>query len=258
MKQILTVLLCLCALSASAVDMSHEETTVRTAYARLAYAVDIDNVFTAATHPDHSTSPSLRFTLSNFTVGRLSDIAQASFIDRFPVIDETGEEIIHTSVHTVNWSEGEGKDKKSTSMEALQVHWGPPSTPEGPNGTAHTSSVEQMIPILEKEWGVPGLRTYCLFTVTASLAGRSRTYQAVFFFDDSGHAAPLDQVVGQDGNNLEYFLTHPVFPSVLRDTKLAQQPAVSSFLVAGPKRASCKAQDACCDVQTLRCGIGGH
>jgi len=178
----LAALLCLCALSASAAEMSHEETTVRTAYARLAYAVNIDNVFRAATSgPDHSTPPGLRFTLSNLTVGRLSDIAEASFVSRFPVVDETGEEIIHTSVHTVNWSEGEGKANKSTSMEALQVNWGPPPTPEGPNGTVHTSSVKQMIPILEKEWAVPGLRTYCLFTVTAALAGRSRTYQAVFF-----------------------------------------------------------------------------
>jgi len=251
---------CLLCLSITAVaQMSHEEAVVRNTYAKLSYAVDIETAYRAAlTEPNITPTDlakvvaqqGLRFKLSGFTVGNLSDVLDSNFRVRFPQYDD-GQEVIHTTVQTENFGEG----KTTASMETLAVKWGPGATLTGA-GELSEYSVEKMIPILQSELGVSPLLRYCSFNVTASFAGRSRTYQAAFFFGEHGQVAPLDPIVGGDGNHLEYFSLHPVFPSVFLQTTVGANPAVRSFLTANQRSGpSCKSGDACCDAKTLQCGV---
>lgn len=256
------VLICAMLMPVSAVaQMTREETVVRTAYAKLAYAVDIETVYRATlTNPEITTvslakivaAQGLRFNLSDFAVGELSDILDANFRVRFPQYDD-GQEVIHTSVNTDNSNEAGA----TASMETITAKWGPGPTLTGA-GELSEYTVKQMIPILQNELGVSPLVRYCSFDVTVGLGGRTRTYQAAFFFGQDGKAAPLDPIVGGDGNNLEHFFLHRVFPSLLLQTKMTvgANPSVRDFLVANQKSGpSCKSGDACCDAETLQCGV---
>jgi hypothetical protein len=260
MRHLAVLCVMLASLSGALAQMTHEETVVRNTYAKLSYAVDLETAYRAAlTNPSITDAnlakvvmqQGLRFSLSGFTAGELSDVLDANFRIRFPQYDD-GQEVVHTGVNTDTFSDGGA----TVSMETLTVKWGPGPTLTGA-GELSEYTVKQMIPILQNELGVSPLVRYCSFNVTASLAGRSRTYQATFFFGKNGQAAPLDPVVGGDGNNLEHFFLHPVFPSLLLQTiTVGANPVVRNFLTANQKNGpSCKSGDACCDAETLQCGV---
>ncbi len=238
-------------------DMRHEETVVRTTYAKLSYAVELNTVYRVVLanpkiDPGEFTKQldlrGLRFQLSDFTFGNLADIAGAKYTDVLPPYDGNGQDLIHTSVATENYSEVGGA---TASMETATAEWGPP-----PNGRTPDWTAGQMIPVLEREIGVSQLLRYCSFTVTATLAGRSRTYKASFLFGRSGRAAAVDPVTGTDGNNLQYFSSHSVYPDVLLRTRMGEIPVIRSFLEANQRSGnSCKSGEACCDAETLLCGV---
>jgi len=241
--------------------MSHEETIVRTAYAKLSYAVDLETVYQAASHAndltdlaDRVSRQALKFQISNFTVGQISDIATENFMRRFPEHAGDGQGVIHTQLHKHNYTENGGP---AVSMETLGAKWGAPPSSRGATSVLMDYTVSEWIPILQAELGVPHLVSYCMYTVTVSFDGRSRTYPAAFFFDKDGNAAADDTVVGGDGNNLQYFLQHPVYPKVLlAPTVIAAKPAVRAYLAASQEnRPSCKSGDACCDTETMQCGV---
>jgi hypothetical protein len=164
--------------------------------------------------------------------------------------------VIHTSVETDRYGESAGVNRQArgvaASMETATAKWGP-----APIGRTPDWTVGQMIPELSREMGVSPPLRYCSFTVTVTFAGRSRTYKASFLFGQNGKVAPVDPVVGIDGNNLAYFLLHPVYPDVLlQGTRVSESPAIRSFLSVNQRSgASCKSGDACCDAETLQCGV---
>ncbi|MGD0271518.1 MAG: hypothetical protein ABSB14_20790 [Candidatus Sulfotelmatobacter sp.] len=256
-----------------AADMTHEEAVVRNTYAKLSYAVDINTAYrvllaNAAILPANTKSDGrlaeqqdnltrqliheirfqrLGFQLSDFTCGNLADIAGAKYTDVFPAYDGVSEDVIHTAVETEKYSEA----GRTTTMETVTAKWGPAGPGKTPDWT-----VAQMIPVAEQELGVAPLVSYCRFTVTASLQGRSRTYKAAFLFGPNGQAAPLDSVAGGDGNNLVYFFQHPVYPNIMLRTKIGDSPVTRNFLEANERSgAGCKSGDACCDAKTLQCGV---
>jgi hypothetical protein len=255
----------LCAMLASllgvtATAMTPEEAAVRNAYARLSYAVDIETVYrVTSANRDISSADlaqqvaqrGLSFKLSDFTVGNVSDIADANYLDHFSQYN-SGQEVIQTTLKTHNYIE----DGATTSMQAIEVKWGPGPTLHGTDDPLLNYTVKQAVPVIEEELHVPSVVRYCTYTVTASLEGRSRTYKAVFFFGSNNEVAPVDPTVGTTGNDLQYFILHPVFPNILLLTNVASLPAVHEFLAANQQTASsCKSGDACCDAETLRCGV---
>ncbi len=88
MRYLAVTCIMLVSISAAVAQMTHEETVVRTAYARLSFAVDLNTVFTAA-QANPNIDPAalliqieqkgLRFTLSEFSVGNLADIASQDY-----------------------------------------------------------------------------------------------------------------------------------------------------------------------------------
>ena len=241
---------------AMAVERTHEETVVRTAYAKLSYAVDLRTVFTsnpnstdAAELTQQIEVHGLRFWLSNFETGNLADILDARYPDVFGEY-ANGQDVIETSVTAEGYSDN-GAPAVTTEMATAQWATG--------HGVAPNLTVGQMMPAMEQESGIRPLRRYCTFTVTATLAGRSRTYKAAFFFAEDGQGAPsAAAMVHLGGGALKHFLLHPVYPSVFLSTPLASRSAVRSFIADTQRsESSCKAGtgDVCCDVDRLYCGV---
>jgi hypothetical protein len=248
-----------------AFETTPEEAVVRNTYAKLSYAVDLNTAYRIV-QVNPKISPvelasqvelqGLRFKLSDFTVGNLADVADAKYADAFPPYDGDRQDEIHTAVETDKYGESAGVNYQdrgvAASMETATAKWGP-----APIGKTPDWSVGQMIPELEREIGVSPLLRFCSFTVTVTLAGRSRTYRASFLFGQNGKVAPVDPVAGIDGNDLAYFLQHSVYPDVLlRGARMSESPAIRGFLDANQRSgASCKSGDACCDAETLQCGV---
>jgi hypothetical protein len=245
--------LLLLATFASAATPTHEETVVRTAYAKLAYAVDVNTVYSLAIanptiKPEELNreveARGLRFQLSNFKVGNLSDISNEKYdvLGQYP----DGQDIIQTS--TVERVE----IGAPTSMEVASAKW-----EEGPSSTAPDMTVREMMPAMQSESGIKSLLVrYCTYTVTATLAGRSRTYDASFLFAADGEVVTGDVVAAIGGGPLLHFISHPVYPTVLLKGALAKTPAVRNFLEAGQRpESTCVNGEVCCDTAALRCGV---
>jgi hypothetical protein len=241
--------------AAMAGEMTREETVVRTAYAKLSYAVDLHTVFTsnpvstdAAELNQQVETHGLRFWLGNFETGNLADALDARYADMFGEYGN-GQDVIETSVIAEGYSENGAP--VTTEMATAQWATG--------HGVAPNLTVGQMMPAMEQESGIRPLRRYCTFTVTATLAGRSQTYKAAFFFAEDGRAAPsAAAMVHLGGGALTHFLLHPVYPSIFVRTPLANSSAVRSFIAATQRsESSCKAGtgDVCCDVERLHCGV---
>jgi hypothetical protein len=117
-------------------NMTHEETVVRNAYAKLSYAVDLNTAYMIV-QANPKINPSelagqvelkgLRFQLGDFKVGNLADVADAKYSDTFDQYP-AGQDVIRTSVATLSYNEVGGA---TGSMEAATAGWGP-----GPEGTA--------------------------------------------------------------------------------------------------------------------------
>jgi hypothetical protein len=255
---LVATLLCASSLAAFAANRSPEETVVRNTYAKLSYAIDLETVYRAtlanpqidpAELAKQVATKSLTFKLSNFVVGDFASIATVKFTSVFPQYPD-GRCIAITSV-TERYTENE----KTITMEAASAKW----DDNGPSGYPPDYTVAQMLPVAEREGGVPVLVRYITYVVTATLNGRSRTYKAAFFFGPKLEPSPADTVVGLGGGPLNDFITKPVYPSVLLNTNLwGKSAAARNFLVANQKvKDSCKAGDACCDERTLQCGVYG-
>jgi hypothetical protein len=246
-------LLCLLALTAHAV--TPEEAAIRNAYAKFVYAVDLHTVFQAAANPQLTPSElaklvaaqGIQFTLSNFVIGDLKDIANVPYTTAFPGYPD-GRDVINVTLVTESMKEDDGPN---IDTEVAKAEWGP-----GPNGNPLPWSVREMLPIMERESGVNNLTRYATYTVKATFAGRTLTYPAYFLFSKDGQPTPGDTVVGLGGGALAYFLDHSLYPSGLLRTRLRKQVAVEDYLNRIQRDdASCIPGDACCDPKTLQCGV---
>jgi hypothetical protein len=225
-------------------------------YAKLAYAVDLntlDKLVTFNPNIDPTEAENkiqtqgLRFILSDFKVGNLSDIANVKYADALGQYPD-GQDIVHVSLSTLHHEDVGGA---SASTETATASWGP-----GPMGTPPDYTVERMMPIMQEESGLTSpLVHYCAYTVTVTLGGRSRTYKASFLFAANSDAVSGDVVVGIGGGALLHFITHPIEPSVFLDTTLFKNRAVRRFLESGQRTQSCVRGEVCCDPIALSCGI---
>lgn len=237
----------------------HEETIVRTAYAKLAYAVDMNTAYQLVT-ADPKIDPAklaaevetqgLHFQLSNFKIGNLTDadMLNASYdvLGQYP----DGQDIIQTSLSTISVQDGNGP-KVTTKTATAQWVPGPSATP------LSDLTVAQMLPIMAKESGIGPLRRYATFTVTATLAGRSRTYRASFLFGDGGKVATADVVSAIGGGPLfEFANSCRVHPEIFLKTHVGRNPAIKNLLTTNQRLdPSCKSGEICCDTVVLHCGV---
>jgi len=275
MKERWTAVVCLvlaCYTSAAAADMSHEETIVRTAYAKFAYAAQqgaIGQLASEAFSRETGGTPEMRksdigltseqrlaaaqvnFTLGDFVVGDVRDILDRKVNDLVPP-EAVGEELR---------SGGVAQDFNDlglkTHLSGLYVEWQP----------AHGLSLpamEVVAAMTMRDWLNQRPETlwqrYASYSVTVSYQGKSRgPYKALFLF---GHNAKGDEVVQPvdtttNANGLATAFSEKLFPDTLVLTRWRNYRVVSDWLDANQTDGgSCflGQGDVCCDLIKLKCG----
>jgi hypothetical protein len=164
--------------------MSSEERVVRQTYANLAYAVKLHTVFSVATQPkaeegdiENKTAQTLRFQIGNFTSGPISQIVGRKYSDLVTKPDYNQDGIVVTPV-TQNYKEPSAADaaqSEETKGLHAQAMWGHGFTSQD-NWDTPIRDVLAIIPNGSQ------FTRYAAYTVTASMDGRSRTYNAMFLF----------------------------------------------------------------------------
>ena|SRR5215831_18910279 len=137
MKRIQVLVLCLSTiipLPRLSAQMPHEETVVRTTYAKLAYAVNIGEIHQALSK-NHDPSlaelegriaaKQLKFQLSNFASGPTSAIAKHNYADL--VTKPDGQDVVDVGLGTYSFREDveEKREVRETSETGAQARWAP-------------------------------------------------------------------------------------------------------------------------------------
>ena len=239
-------------------QMSHEETVVRQTYATLAYAATIRSIHRALDAQPEITRTALdarisneavKFQLTNFSSGKLGDIAQHSYGDL--VTKPDGSDVLAIATGSLKYSE-EGS----------------------PDIFDPTAQVEGWVPgqQVSDNFDIPAAKAFAMadtdriysrfapYTVTALFRGRSRTAKAMFVFgtnaDGQELIGPIDPMTGSSA--LFEFVSQTVYPATLLKTRLRATPVVADWLRSHQVfDASCKPgkEDVCCDPATLECGV---
>ena len=249
-----------------AAQMSHEETIVRTAYARLSYAVQLGVIEKLGTDawaqkPVERTTVArkladgqLTFQLSDFSFGKTREIAQA----RWPTIFSAGTPFILEADFNVH---GLQEEKQAPSQFVF-------ATAEWRPGHEIPADLEKMTmaDLFKLEWpSSPPLDQaydrYASYSVTVSYQGKTAgPYKAVFFFgkDSSGKEIfqPQDSVT--EAVALGLAMGNQLYPKTLLETSMRRVPLVSDWLKSSQlddQSCSTWQNDVCCDLTALKCGI---
>lgn len=266
MRPLLKVALC-CAglLSSSAAfsadnNMTPEERSVRIAYAKIVFAVQVQTV-EQAVHQKHRKldTPALnsaldkndlRITLSNFSVGDVPEIMQRNIQDLVTL--PNGEGLLIISDANSSYKE-HGKQVEETSVAIPEWQPGSGAAPSTANITttlAEVLAVNQPNDVFQR---------YASFNVAVSFQGHNRKYRALVLFGKDANGSPkvlvTDTVLGSVPQDM---MTQSVYPAILLGTSQGEVPAVMSWLEGKQMPAnSCtgSSQDVCCDLSSLKCGI---
>jgi hypothetical protein len=267
MKPHLRAALCFLSLASFSVplvgaDITPEEQTVRTTFAKLVFAIQVKTVESALSS-SHSLDRAmlqkalqhnqLQFELSGFSSGDFSEISNRSILDFISV--PRGEAVLSIGGSSFQYKDETGKLTQETSA-ALPL-WQP-----GPTVTGDFNATMAEVLAANHEDGV--FERYAALTVKVSFHGQSRQYPALFLFgkDSTGGEKVLiydDGVIS--GGGLQDMVTVSVYPAVLLETKLGEDPAVRDWLSANQMPASSCPSDVgkiCCDLETLKCGLSAE
>jgi hypothetical protein len=267
--------LCCISWSATAAQMTHEETIVRTAYAKLAYATEQDAVirlaieagegrvvpkeYSKAATEQRIANAQVVFTLSDFVVGNISDIANRKVTDF--VSPAIGEKLV-AQTQTNSIADG----GTGTITHSIQLSWQPAQLPaQSLPPDEQDMKIEQFY---ERQWHTmrpQGLwQRYASYSVTVSYLGKARgPYKALFVFghnaDGSEFVEPEDSTT--DAIGLAEVLAQPLFPDGLTQNRLRTYPVVADWLERKQMFVpSCSVgqHDVCCDLVKLKCGPGSE
>jgi hypothetical protein len=252
MKGAVTILLLALCSTLALASNPQDEQTVRTAYAKLAYAVQVRTVLKAATRNPKLDFPTLnrelqanelRFEISEITSGALREIAARPYSDFVTPTDD--QPVLKIASDTEDF-EDQLSGKHATSLMAVP-HWA--------HGSVSREDWSTPVGKVEEMAGIKGKYSrYVALALTVRFQGRSRTYKSLWYFGSD--ILPVDPITGN--NILNDFATRSAFPSVLTDTSLHSQTGVSEWLTSNQRYdSSCKAgkNDVCCDAASLRCGV---
>jgi len=257
----------LASLSAAVAQMTHEETMVRTAYAKFAYASQ-QNVMsqlalellspdvrtdTGMTNDQRLAAAHVAFTLGNFAVGNVQDIINRKAVD---FITPANGEVLTASPLSTQIAEG----GSGAEIRSFQLHWEPanPLPPEiagAKLADLYQFQWHRLRP--EALW-----QRYASYTVTVSFQGKARgPYKALFVFghDVSGNETIEPEDGTTDATGLAFAMQSHLFPKPFVRTRLRGYQFIANWLnanqVSGP---ACLAGlgDVCCDLVELKCGPG--
>jgi hypothetical protein len=271
MRYLAVICFMVASLTGALAQMTHEEETVRAAYAKLSYAtrlgVLVHYVLTAGTGQlDALDTPSdiqsafgrdvPAFEFQNFKIGGVTDIANARWdtlvtkpqqdlisvgFDYFPSTLKLtkGESFTEMYYATADWQRFDG----------FEADWDIP--------------VKKILQDLPKDTGKLGTvySRYAAYTVTVHLGTRQRTYQAIFLFgsnsDGTEAVYPIDHVMGM--GTLSTFMERSIYPQPLLETHFREWPGVSEWIAtAAVTFGSPSARDVVCDGASGKCGIPVH
>jgi len=253
---------------APATDMTHEETVVRTAYAKFAYASEqeaighlaleaggapVPAVFAGLTSDQRLALAQVSFRLSDFAVGNLRDIIGRKAID---LVSPPVGEMLSAATPTYSYSDA----GFSTIWYSLQPRWLPASatSPEvlsATLGELHEMEWHSQAPTAQ--W-----QRYASYSVTATFQGKSRgPYKALFIFghDEKGNEMVMPEDATTDSSALATVLAAHLFPEAFVRTTLRTYPVVANWLSAHQRFSTTCSRgqgDVCCDLVQLQCGLG--
>jgi len=248
-------------------DMTHEETVVRTAYAKFSYASELEAIGHLAIEADGGPVPKefatlsneqrlsdaqVIFKLSDFQVGNLSDILARKAVEL--IVPPIGEML---TAQTPGYGYGSDNGVGMT-WYSVKPHWQPASStsPEVQNATLNDLFEMEKSPL------TPQWQRFAAYSVTVTFRGKSRgPYRALVLF---GHDAEGNEMVmPRDGTTdsvaLATVLALHLFPEPFVRSRLRSLPVVTNWLSAEQMSgSSCSVGqgDVCCDLIQLQCGPG--
>ena len=247
-------------------SMSHEEEVVRNTYAKLTFMSGIwpltktivagmDKPIDLATFKEESTKETPVFTLSDFQVGSIKDIADQPWntFDSSPA----GIPVLKSAWYSHGYSyEGVG-----ARWGMPQLRWGSPGSPNAEAlKQASTMTVAKVTKADGRNWtSVPVNYTrYAAFTVDLMFEGKSTgPYKALFLFgtDASGKDANPAMLDPISGDALFSVVVQKTFPAGLLQTRMRDLPQVADWIRANEMpAASCSTpHEVCCSHG--RCGL---
>lgn len=266
-----TLFLALCLPSLA--QVTHEEQVVRASYAKLSFAAQLGMVWhTARGHSGwpsladsealrHAMENQLRFELSGFKVGNVSDVLSQSW-DSFVT---SPDEAIKVEYREVPFTVQTPTSRSIERIIYADASWIHPQ--KGGRVMQHVVTVAEELPHITSTGpaltikGDERWQRYASFAVVATLAGKSLSYRAMFLFRKgaNGHETvlPLDFATQM---GLVPFLNTPMYPSALVETSLREIPFVQGWLAAN-NIAGCKKHkqpEVCCEASGERCGIAAE
>jgi len=243
------MLLCLTQAAAASAQMSIEEQIVRQAYANLAYAVKLHTVFSVGIRRkavesdiEDQTAQTLRFQISNFTFGPIAQILDRKYSDLVTKPEPGQDGVVVTPVEQ-NYREPSASDpaqSEETKGLHAQAMWGNAVAAGQENWATPVRDVLQIIPNGSQ------FTRYAAYTVTASMDGRSRTYNAMFLFGPNNLVQAADVITGV--GQMTQFKQGVNANILLRPYMLRMHPAIADWIKAH------KRSDGPCDLQTMDCG----
>jgi hypothetical protein len=270
MRYLAVTCMMLASFSAAVAQMTHEETVVRTAYAKFAYAsqqyamvqlatesmgtvVGLPPKKTGTTNDQRMAAAQVSFALSDFVIGNVQDIINLKAVD---FISPASGEMLAAAQGDSQFAEG------GTMFEArsIQPQWRPVSPPSPEVLEVRLADLYQIQWHLERPASL--WQRYASYSVTVTFQGKSHgPYKALFIF---GHDANGNEVIHPedgttDARGLAFAMHEHLFPDVLLRTRLRSSPVVANWLNANQMSApSCSVgqADVCCDLAKLQCGPG--
>jgi hypothetical protein len=260
---------------AAAANMTHEETVVRTAYAKFSYASEegvigalavealtperpVDKRYAAMTADQRFAAARVSFTLSEFIVGDIDEILDRKALEL--ISTSAGQPVLEGSIGINNYSE----PGISAHWNHLDASWQLPH-PFPPSELQALQSLK-LADLYQLQWQKPrpesAWQRYASYSVTVTFQGKVvGPYKALFIFghDDKGNATVEVQDAIVPG--LFSAMYEHLFPDALVLTHMRKYPVVTNWLKA--KRvsgASCSSGqgDVCCDLVKLTCGLGSQ
>ena len=265
MTPLLRVALCCAGLLSSTVgfaadkDMTPEERTIRLAYAKLMFAVEVQTV-EQSLHQGHrklSTSAlrealqrnQLHIELSGFKIGDIAEITNRNIQEVVPL--PHGEKILSVGGAGYSFKNQDGKETEENSVSIPAWQTGPDvGNPDVHYTVAEMLALNQPNDIIEH---------YAMYTVVVTFQGPSRKYRALALLGKDAKGA--DQVWFTDtvlGAGPQSMASSSVYPAVLLETVEGQNAAVADWLESKQMPLTdCTSgtRDVCCDPATLKCGI---
>ena len=232
-------------------QMSHEETTVRTAYARLSYAAQLRIVARAAMggpNAPHSTAEleaqianlTPHFQIDSMVIGSLSSIADAPWEQ---LVTKPNGDVIDVGSSGVSPTVTTRSGVTKKSMFYVMTGWSYRTFEQSWDGIR----VAQVVRDSPKPNGEVYSK-YASYRVQATLSGRGRTYNAIFLFgtDSKGNEAihMVDHIVGM--GSLDLVLTQSLYPEPLLETYYREIPEITEWIAANTIPKATPSRDVFC------------